>query len=82
MRVRVNLETMSDINGLCAAVQNVTSDVYLLDSHHQYKVNAKSQLSCMLAGAEWQEVWIECEEDIYTLIEKWVARSSNVSIHN
>jgi hypothetical protein len=35
----------------------------------------------MLAGAEWNDVWVECEEDIYTLIEKWVARSSNVSIH-
>ena len=82
MRVRVNLETMSDICDLCNVANQVKSDVYLVDSHHQYKVNAKSQLSCMLAGAEWNDVWVECEEDIYTLIEKWVARSSNVSIHN
>ena len=81
MRVRVNLETMSDINELCNVANQVEANVYLVDSHHQYKVNAKSQLSCMLAGCEWNDVWIECEEDIYNLIEKWVARSSNVSVH-
>ena len=82
MRVRIELETMSDICNFCAAVNNVDTDVYLVDSHHQYKVNAKSQLSCMLSGAEWKDIWVECEKDIYTLIEKWVARSSNVSVHD
>lgn len=82
MRVRVELETMTDINNFCTAACSVGADVYLTDGHNRYKVNAKSQLSCMLAGAEWHDIYCECEEDIYSTIEKWVARNSNVSIHD
>lgn len=72
---------MSDVNGLCNAVSGVIPDVYLVDRVHRFKVNAKSQLACMLASAQWSEIYIECEEDIYSIIEKWVARDSNVTIH-
>lgn len=82
MRVRIELETTSDINGFCAAISNVNSDVYLVDSTQRFKVSAKSILGLMLAKIEWSDgIYCECEEDIYTLIEKWVARSSNVSVH-
>lgn len=82
MRVRIELETMTDINKFCAAAQSAGPDVYLTDGTHRYKVSAKSQLSCMLASAEWNDIYCECDEDIYTIIEKWVARNSNVSIHD
>jgi len=82
MRVRIELETMTDINKFCTAVQAVGSDVFLTDGTHRYKVSAKSQLSCMLSSAEWGEIYCECEEDIYSTIEKWVARNSNVTIHD
>ena len=45
-------------------------------------VNAKSIIGLMLAKIEWSDgIYCECDEDIYALIEKWVARSSNVSVH-
>ena len=72
MRVKINLVTMTDINEFCAAVGMCDADVYLVDSHHQYKVNAKSQISCMLASAEWGDIWAVSDEDIYQSIQKWV----------
>ena len=83
MRVRIELETMTDINEFCAAVAPVTADIYLADNSHKFKVNAKSVLGLMLAKMEWSDgIYCECDEDIYTIIEKWVARNSNVSIHD
>ena len=55
-----------------AAINTVDVDVYLVDRTHRFKVNAKSQLAALLASAEWNETWVECEEDIYELIKKWV----------
>jgi hypothetical protein len=81
MRVRIELETMSDVNNFCAAAEKVKPDVYLVDRIHRFKVNAKSQLACMLASAQWGEIYCECDEDIYSSIEPWVARNSNVSEH-
>lgn len=72
MKNKIRLDTMSDITNFCAAVNQVDCDVYLIDNHHQYKVNAKSQLSCMLAGAEWGDIWVMCEKDIYQAISTWV----------
>lgn len=72
MKNRIRLDTMKDITGFCAAVGNLDCEVFLVDSKHRYKVNAKSQLSCMLAGAEWNDIWVECEQDIYQSIVNWI----------
>lgn len=83
MRVRIELETMTDINEFCSTISNVNSDVYLADNSQKFKVNAKSIIGLMLAKIEWSDgIYCECDEDIYALIEKWVARSSNVSVHD
>ena len=82
MRVRVELETMTDINKFCSAVSNINADIYLTDNINRFKVNAKSIIGLMLAKIEWSEIFCECEEDIYSAIEPWVARNSNVTIHD
>ena len=82
MRVRVELETLTDIKDFCAVISKVPNDVYLADDSQKFKISAKSILGLMLAKIEWSDgIYCECEEDIYNLIEKWVARSSNVSVH-
>lgn len=82
MRVRVELETLTDIKDFCTVISNVPNDVYLADDSQKFKISAKSILGLMLAKIEWSDgIYCECEEDIYNLIEKWVARSSNVSVH-
>lgn len=83
MRTRIELETMTDINEFCAAISKVNADVFLVDNTQKFKVNAKSIIGLMLAKIEWSDgIYCECDEDIYTIIEKWVARNSNVAIHD
>lgn len=72
MRNKIRLNTLTDINDFITAISDVEVDVFLVDPIHRYKINAKSQLACMLAGAEWNSTWVECEKDIYHLIERWV----------
>lgn len=56
MKNKIRLDTMKDINSFCKKVNTLDCNVYLVDSRHRYKVNAKSQFSCMLAGAEWNDI--------------------------
>lgn len=72
MKNKIRLDTMKDINSFCKKVNTLDCNVYLVDSRHRYKVNAKSQFSCMLAGAEWNDIWVECERDIYQAIKPWI----------
>lgn len=69
MKVKINLETMSDVTRFVAITTQVGSPVYLTSDH--FRVSAKSLLGA-LCSMEWDNVWCECEEDIYTKIEKFV----------
>lgn len=83
MRTRIELETLSDVQNFCKAVSTVIPDVFLVDNIHRFKVNAKSTIGALLAQAEWSDgIFVECEEDIYSIVEPWVARNSNVTIHD
>lgn len=79
MRNRISLDTLTNITDFCNAVSKLDVDVYLVDSHHKYKVNAKSQLSCILAGAEWRDIWVECEQDIYQAIKPWIIEGTSMT---
>lgn len=83
MRTRIELETLSDVQNFCKAVSQVDVDVYLVDSVHRFKVSAKSTIGALLAQAEWGDgIFVECDLDIYSTIEPWVARNSNITIHD
>ena len=69
MKAKVNLETMSNINELVAIASTVDVPVYLVGDN--VKVSAKSLLGALYT-MEWQEVWCECEVDIYSKISKFV----------
>lgn len=72
MKNKIDLVGLKDVMAFVAAINTVDVDVYLVDRTHRFKVNAKSQLAALLASAEWNETWVECEEDIYELIKEWV----------
>lgn len=72
MKNKIELVGLKDVMAFVAAVSTVNTDVYLVDRFHKFKVNAKSQLAAILATAEWNETFIECEEDIYELVKRWV----------
>lgn len=72
MKNRIELCTLKDVNEFCASLANFDGDVYLVDSTHSFKVNAKSQIACLLAQAEWNQTYVQSDKDCYELIKKWV----------
>lgn len=69
MKVKVALETMSDIYEFVAIASKIPEPVSLIGE--DFKVNAKSLLGALYT-MEWKEVWCECEKDIYGKITKFV----------
>ena len=69
MRVKVELETMNDVTQFVAIATQVAEPVYLVGN--DFRVSAKSMLGALYT-MEWDDVWCECERDIYTKIEKFV----------
>lgn len=88
MRVKVRLETMSDINLFTEIVSQVTSDVNLIgmdENGKPWKLSAKSLLCSVLIVAsqqqnrnnnahnvDWNTIYCECDDDIYQLIQDFV----------
>jgi hypothetical protein len=69
MRVKVELSTMNDVSQFVAIATQITEPVYLVG--HDFRVSAKSLLGALYT-MEWEDVWCECEKDIYTKIQKFV----------
>lgn len=69
MRVKVELITNKDAIEFVNIATQIDEPVYLIGEN--FKVSAKSLLGA-LCSMEWNELWCECERDIYTKIEKFV----------
>lgn len=71
MRQKLNLVTLSDVQGFVSAASKHDGRVFLTDKDHNFIVNAKSMLGAVYT-LEWDEIWCEADGDIYHLIEKYV----------
>ncbi len=71
MKVRIELNTMSDVTDFVSIVTAVPGQVYLSDGKHQ-QICAKSQLGAILAKMEWDEIYCLSDEDISGSIVKWI----------
>lgn len=69
MKVKVALETMNDVSTFVNIASTIDHPIHLTCG--DFKVSAKSLLGA-LYSMEWQEVWCECEVDIYHKIDKFV----------
>ena len=72
MRVKIQLDTMTDIANFVLAVHNATGKhdkVWVKDTEGSC-INAKSFLG-LVAVRDFNEIWCESEKDIYTDIEKF-----------
>jgi hypothetical protein len=69
MKVKINLETMSDVTKFVSITSMIDVPVHLANG--DFRVSAKSLLGAVYT-MEWDEVWCECEKDIYTKIEQFV----------
>ena len=70
MRVKVTLDTVTDIANFVLVASTVDSHVYLT-SGDGLKVDGKSFLGVAHAH-EFNDLWCECEEDIYTKIKPFI----------
>lgn len=69
MKVRINLDTIAQVNEFVSITSSVGAPVYLTSDG--LRVSAKSLLGALYT-MEWSEVWCECERDIYQLISNFV----------
>ena len=72
MRIKINLDTMTEINAFVAAMTKTNADVFLTDKDSNFIVSAKSMLGAVYS-MEWDEVWCESDEDIYHLVSRFAA---------
>ena len=71
MRAKINLDTMSRINKFVAICSKLNHKVNLIDGE-QYCVSAKSLIG-VVATLDWSEVYVECDHDIRSHIEEFLA---------
>lgn len=74
MKVKIILDTITDIGNFVVAVSNATGKddhVYVTDGK-RCCVNAKSFLG-LVATRDFEELWCESEKDIYRAIYPFVA---------
>lgn len=71
MKVKIRLETATDIANFVLAVNKVKEKVYVTDGN-RLCIDGKSFLGIAHA-AEFEELWCECDRDIYTLISAFIA---------
>lgn len=74
MRVRIILDTLTDVGQFVIAVHNATGKedkVWVTDGDGS-RINAKSFLG-LSAAREFNEIWCESEKDIYRAIYPFVA---------
>lgn len=72
MKNKIELVTLTDVKNFVTAAASIDADIYLVDRNHRYRINAKSTLGCLLAQAEWSEIWVESDVDCYSTIKDWV----------
>ena len=71
MNAKVNLDTMGKINAFVAICSRLDCKVDLIDGNG-YRVSAKSLIGA-LATMDWNQVFIECERDIYAYVQEFLA---------
>ena len=71
MRAKIHLDTMSRINKFVNICSKLNHKINLVDGE-QYCVSAKSLIGA-IATIDWSEVYVECEYDIRSHIEEFLA---------
>jgi len=70
MKAQIRLDTMSDVHRFVNIATKQKGSVYITDDNG-LKVSAKSLLGALYA-LEFDELWCEAENDIYTAIADFV----------
>lgn len=71
MKIKINLDTDSAAARLVALAESLEEPVYLHDGANM-RVTAKSLLGTLCAKFDFNEIWLETENDHYSLFEEFV----------
>lgn len=71
MKAKINIDTLSSINKFVAICSKLDYKINLIDGE-DYKVSAKSIVGA-IATTDWSSVYVECEHDIRSYIEEFLA---------
>lgn len=71
MRAKINLDTMRDIQDFVRICTSIAAPVHITDGAG-LRVSGKSLLGVMYA-MEFDNIWCECDTDIYMDIKKFIA---------
>ncbi|MBE6621327.1 MAG: hypothetical protein E7630_00065 [Ruminococcaceae bacterium] len=72
MRIKIRLDTMSDINAFVGDMTKSDAKAFLTDKNRNFIVSAKSMLGAVYS-MEWDEVWCECDDNIFHIVNKYRA---------
>ncbi len=67
MRIKIRLDTMSDVNSFVGMATKSTAKIFLTDRNRDFIVSAKSLLGAVYS-MEWDEIWCESDEDVFHII--------------
>lgn len=70
MKVEINLDTMSKINKFVSICSRLDYKIDLIDGEG-YRISAKSLVG-VLATVDWSQVFVVCEDDIYSHIKDFI----------
>ena len=70
MKVKIRLETTTDIANFVLATSKIKEDVFVTNGK-RLCIDGKSFLG-LAHAAEFEELWCECEKDIWSVIEPFV----------
>ena len=70
MKAKINIDTLGKINAFVAICSQLDGTIKLIDGSG-YCTNAKSLLGAV-ATADWSEVFVESEKDIYLHIQDFI----------
>ena len=71
MKAKIHLDTMGAINKFVNICSKLNYPIHLTDGN-EYRVSAKSLLGA-IAAFDWSEVYIECQYDIRSQVEEFLA---------
>lgn len=71
MKVKIRLDTATDIANFVLVTSKVKERVYVTDGD-RLCIDGKSFLG-LAHATEFDELWCECDKDIYRLIENFVS---------
>jgi hypothetical protein len=63
---------MSEITAFVGDMTRCDANAFLTDKSRNYIVSAKSMLGAVYS-MEWDEVWCECDDNIFTIVNKYRA---------